>query len=176
MKTGRNDTCPCNSGKKYKKCCLLKDPRYNFNKKNKIFNEYAKFWLVICGICISITLYLVIETSLFIKRSLRTNAKITHIEYSGHKSKRLTFTFVDRSGVSRKVKSNYASTSVSYQLEQEINIYYDPARPYQAKIDSFTYLWEFPFIISFFAYCTFILSLNPKLLQKRILSKKESEI
>jgi uncharacterized protein YecA (UPF0149 family) len=23
-KTGRNDPCPCGSGKKYKKCCLLK--------------------------------------------------------------------------------------------------------------------------------------------------------
>lgn len=25
MKTGRNDPCPCGSGKKYKKCCLAKD-------------------------------------------------------------------------------------------------------------------------------------------------------
>jgi len=25
MKSGRNETCPCGSGKKYKKCCLLKD-------------------------------------------------------------------------------------------------------------------------------------------------------
>jgi len=25
MKIGRNDQCPCGSGKKYKKCCLLKD-------------------------------------------------------------------------------------------------------------------------------------------------------
>ena len=25
MKTGRNETCPCGSGKKYKKCCLTKD-------------------------------------------------------------------------------------------------------------------------------------------------------
>ena len=25
MKVGRNDPCPCNSGKKYKKCCLAKD-------------------------------------------------------------------------------------------------------------------------------------------------------
>lgn len=25
MKSGRNDSCPCGSGKKYKKCCLLKD-------------------------------------------------------------------------------------------------------------------------------------------------------
>ena len=24
-KTGRNDPCPCGSGKKYKKCCLRKD-------------------------------------------------------------------------------------------------------------------------------------------------------
>jgi uncharacterized protein YecA (UPF0149 family) len=24
MKIGRNDPCPCGSGKKYKKCCLLK--------------------------------------------------------------------------------------------------------------------------------------------------------
>ncbi len=26
-KTGRNDPCPCGSGKKYKKCCELKEPR-----------------------------------------------------------------------------------------------------------------------------------------------------
>ena len=25
MKVGRNDPCPCGSGRKYKKCCLLKD-------------------------------------------------------------------------------------------------------------------------------------------------------
>lgn len=25
MKTGRNDPCPCGSGKKYKKCCLSLD-------------------------------------------------------------------------------------------------------------------------------------------------------
>jgi|GEM_PF-6802039 hypothetical protein len=25
MKIGRNDPCPCASGKKYKKCCLAKD-------------------------------------------------------------------------------------------------------------------------------------------------------
>jgi hypothetical protein len=24
MKTGRNDPCPCGSGKKYNKCCMLK--------------------------------------------------------------------------------------------------------------------------------------------------------
>ncbi|MBK3517601.1 SEC-C domain-containing protein [Carboxylicivirga sp. N1Y132] len=24
VKTGRNDPCPCGSGKKYKKCCLNK--------------------------------------------------------------------------------------------------------------------------------------------------------
>ena len=28
-KTGRNDTCPCGSGKKYKKCCLLKEQGQN---------------------------------------------------------------------------------------------------------------------------------------------------
>ncbi len=27
MKTGRNDPCPCGSGKKFKKCCLGKTPR-----------------------------------------------------------------------------------------------------------------------------------------------------
>ncbi|MFQ5796612.1 MAG: SEC-C metal-binding domain-containing protein, partial [Candidatus Bipolaricaulia bacterium] len=25
MEIGRNDPCPCGSGKKYKKCCLPKD-------------------------------------------------------------------------------------------------------------------------------------------------------
>jgi hypothetical protein len=30
MKTGRNDPCPCGSGKKYKKCCLEKDAAARF--------------------------------------------------------------------------------------------------------------------------------------------------
>ena len=25
MTTGRNDPCPCGSGRKYKKCCLVRD-------------------------------------------------------------------------------------------------------------------------------------------------------
>jgi hypothetical protein len=34
---GRNDLCPCNSGKKYKKCCLNKD------KKNSMLKQKADF-------------------------------------------------------------------------------------------------------------------------------------
>jgi hypothetical protein len=30
-KAGRNDACPCGSGKKYKKCCELKQPRAGGN-------------------------------------------------------------------------------------------------------------------------------------------------
>ena len=30
--TGRNDTCPCGSGKKYKKCCELKQQNGRGNK------------------------------------------------------------------------------------------------------------------------------------------------
>ena len=30
-KSGRNDTCPCGSGKKYKKCCALKQQRQRGN-------------------------------------------------------------------------------------------------------------------------------------------------
>ena len=36
-KIGRNDTCPCGSGKKYKKCCL-NSPREN----NKVIQGYIK--------------------------------------------------------------------------------------------------------------------------------------
>ncbi|MBC7858164.1 MAG: tetratricopeptide repeat protein, partial [Burkholderiaceae bacterium] len=32
--TGRNDTCPCGSGKKYKKCCAAQQPAYATNAKN----------------------------------------------------------------------------------------------------------------------------------------------
>ncbi|WP_423785753.1 SEC-C metal-binding domain-containing protein [Gimesia maris] len=47
-KTGRNESCPCGSGKKYKKCCLLKKPE---NRKNimdvnfldlPVFEEWLK--------------------------------------------------------------------------------------------------------------------------------------
>jgi hypothetical protein len=30
--TGRNDTCPCGSGKKYKKCCELKQQKTRGNQ------------------------------------------------------------------------------------------------------------------------------------------------
>lgn len=33
-KIGRNDPCPCNSGKKYKKCCLNKDYTLTETRKN----------------------------------------------------------------------------------------------------------------------------------------------
>ena len=29
IKAGRNDTCPCGSGKKFKKCCAVKQARRN---------------------------------------------------------------------------------------------------------------------------------------------------
>lgn len=32
-KVGRNDPCPCNSGKKYKKCCYKKDKDKTFSAK-----------------------------------------------------------------------------------------------------------------------------------------------
>lgn len=35
MKTGRNDPCPCGSGKKYKKCCIDKDNIIQFPQRNK---------------------------------------------------------------------------------------------------------------------------------------------
>jgi hypothetical protein len=38
-KTGRNDKCPCGSGKKYKKCCYDKDLRANFEAENAEFEQ-----------------------------------------------------------------------------------------------------------------------------------------
>ena len=42
-KVGRNDSCPCGSGKKYKKCCLLtqanKPSQNDINEVLKIFQE-----------------------------------------------------------------------------------------------------------------------------------------
>ena len=69
---GRNDLCPCNSGKKYKKCCLNKDKKnsmlqqkvdfsqkhdisitqkiYAYSRKDKFYDEYVnaqhKFYIV----------------------------------------------------------------------------------------------------------------------------------
>lgn len=35
MKSGRNDTCSCGSGKKYKKCCLLKEQNAESGRKRR---------------------------------------------------------------------------------------------------------------------------------------------
>lgn len=40
MKTGRNDPCPCGSGKKYKKCCIDKDNIIQFPQGNKSQSTY----------------------------------------------------------------------------------------------------------------------------------------
>ena len=37
MKIGRNDCCPCGSGKKYKKCCLNKIGINGGNKESSLF-------------------------------------------------------------------------------------------------------------------------------------------
>jgi len=38
MKIGPNEQCPCNSNKKYKKCCFVKDEE----KKQQILSQYTK--------------------------------------------------------------------------------------------------------------------------------------
>ena len=35
-KIGRNDLCPCGSGKKYKKCCMVKDERQRMDSQSNI--------------------------------------------------------------------------------------------------------------------------------------------
>ena len=37
MKVGRNDLCPCGSGKKYKKCCINKDEATIINSNNDLY-------------------------------------------------------------------------------------------------------------------------------------------
>ena len=41
MKVGRNDLCPCGSGRKYKKCCLGKDMSESERIKENYFQEYG---------------------------------------------------------------------------------------------------------------------------------------
>lgn len=38
LKVGRNDPCPCGSGLKFKKCCLMK------NEVNPLIEEHTKKW------------------------------------------------------------------------------------------------------------------------------------
>ncbi len=40
-KPGRNDPCPCNSGKKYKRCCLRKDKAAIRTKRR---SERERIW------------------------------------------------------------------------------------------------------------------------------------
>jgi hypothetical protein len=45
MKTGRNDPCPCGSGKKYKKCCMSKDEKSHTEWKKQISIEISRHLL-----------------------------------------------------------------------------------------------------------------------------------
>jgi hypothetical protein len=42
MKLGRNDPCPCGSGKKYKQCCLAKDEAKERDARAKAEAKAAK--------------------------------------------------------------------------------------------------------------------------------------
>lgn len=39
MKTGRNEPCPCGSGKKYKKCCINKFDKQQSELENDIYEK-----------------------------------------------------------------------------------------------------------------------------------------
>ncbi len=41
-KTGRNDPCPCGSGKKYKNCCLAKDEQQDKERRARLLEEPAE--------------------------------------------------------------------------------------------------------------------------------------
>ena len=43
MKVGRNDPCPCDSGKKYKKCCMLKKDAANEGSATKTRQNLKKY-------------------------------------------------------------------------------------------------------------------------------------
>lgn len=45
MKTGRNDPCPCGSGKKYKKCCISKEKSQPKFKKGPISKNIPGLWV-----------------------------------------------------------------------------------------------------------------------------------
>jgi hypothetical protein len=47
MKVGRNDPCPCGSGKKYKKCCLATDEAREMQFRRQIQEHPADQALVI---------------------------------------------------------------------------------------------------------------------------------
>lgn len=42
QKVGRNDPCPCESGKKYKKCCLPKDQEQKAVDEENMFEDYEE--------------------------------------------------------------------------------------------------------------------------------------
>ena len=62
-KTGRNDPCPCGSGKKYKKCCLPKINRYK--------EKYAENSKISFG-----KDNILKETKYIIKRALKNDSRI----------------------------------------------------------------------------------------------------
>ena len=43
-KTGRNDPCPCGSGKKYKKCCLDKGHAWSSRELDDLMQKGYRFW------------------------------------------------------------------------------------------------------------------------------------
>lgn len=47
MKTGRNEKCPCGSGKKYKNCCLEKFDKENKLDKGKLITEEVSHDVVV---------------------------------------------------------------------------------------------------------------------------------
>ena len=47
---GRNDACPCGSGKKYKKCCLLKDFHAEQEQQKKDDLEWIAWFKADCEV------------------------------------------------------------------------------------------------------------------------------
>lgn len=55
MKTGRNEPCPCGSGRKYKQCCLRKSARMSRGQKALAWLIGAVLAAGLIGILMSVT-------------------------------------------------------------------------------------------------------------------------
>jgi Protein of unknown function (DUF3592) len=92
-----------------------------------------------------------VYTLWFVAHASKTEGRIVAMERrddsKGHATYSPVFTYNDASSVTHTQSCSMSSSSFSYEVGEKVTVLYDPARPINSKIDTFTTIWLFPLVL-----------------------------
>lgn len=107
-------------------------------------------------------IYFYQKTSTFLETARKTTGQVVELITNNTSKNKKTyapvFTFQDSRGKTHKIKSAYSSSSPSYEVGQEVDVFFNPQMPEEAILGDFFEVWGATVIFMTMATITFLVS------------------